>query len=271
MHRSCSVTVLEEGPFRELLQKDHNGWGCAGGFRSACRRADDPVESAGLPVARSEAARVAGNRSLLFRDHPNQWRSSDMTSLGCHAFGTRAGIRTAHRQSSGLRPRRPSAPVGPSRWPSAPLLPSPGSSAPPGPQLPGRRAAGRRPARLRGVLPGRRTKRRVERCAAPAEHGHHPDAHPYPDAAPSPTPTPTKIDVPSTGTGTFVTAHASGAKVGHGSHLLRYVVEVETGLDISPTQAANEIADILAAPRGWTHNGVSSFQLVGAGSPTTSR
>ncbi|WP_406337818.1 DUF3152 domain-containing protein [Streptomyces sp. NBC_01620] len=88
-----------------------------------------------------------------------------------------------------------------------------------------------------------------------------------PTPPPSPTPTPTKIDVPSTGTGTFVTADASGAKVGHGSHLLRYVVEVETGLDISPTQAANEIADILAAPRGWTHNGVSSFQLVGAGEP----
>lgn len=222
---------------------------------------------------RFPAGAPSGDRSLLFRDHPNQWRSSDLTSVSCHALGTRAGIRTAHRQSRGLRPRRPSAPVIPSWWPSAPLPPPPGPSAPPGPQLPGRRAAGRRPARLRGVLPGRRTKRRVERCAAPAAHGHHPhyDAHPSPDAAPSPTPTPTKIDVPSTGTGTFVTADASGAKVGHGSHLLRYVVEVETGLDISPTQAANEIADILAAPRGWTHNGVSSFQLVGAGSPTTSR
>ncbi|MGY5033915.1 DUF3152 domain-containing protein [Streptomyces sp. 900116325] len=84
---------------------------------------------------------------------------------------------------------------------------------------------------------------------------------------PTPTPTPTEIDVPSTGTGTFVTAGAGGAKVGHGSHLLRYVVEVETGLDIQPARAANEIADILAAPRGWTHNGVSSFRLVSAGEP----
>lgn len=88
-----------------------------------------------------------------------------------------------------------------------------------------------------------------------------------PKPTPTPTPTPTKIDVPSTGTGTFVTARASGAKVGRGSHLLRYVVQVETGLDIPPAQAANEIADILAAPRGWTHNGVSSFQLVSAGEP----
>ncbi|MFC8261407.1 DUF3152 domain-containing protein [Streptomyces sp. NPDC057291] len=90
---------------------------------------------------------------------------------------------------------------------------------------------------------------------------------PTPTPKPTPTPTPTRIDVPSTGTGTFVTARASGAKVGHGSHLLRYVVQVETGLDISPAQAAHEIADILAAPRGWTHNGVSSFQLVSAGEP----
>ncbi|MFF1833509.1 DUF3152 domain-containing protein [Streptomyces sp. NPDC058231] len=83
----------------------------------------------------------------------------------------------------------------------------------------------------------------------------------------TPTPTPTKIDVPSTGTGRFVTARASGAKVGHGTHLLRYAVEVEAGLDLSPAQAAEEIADILAAPRGWTHDGVSSFQLVSAGQP----
>ncbi|WP_326602289.1 DUF3152 domain-containing protein [Streptomyces sp. NBC_01800] len=94
-----------------------------------------------------------------------------------------------------------------------------------------------------------------------------PTPTPTPTPTRTPTPTPTRVDVPSTGTGTFVTARASGAKVGRGSHLLRYVVQVETGLDISPTQAANEIADILAAPRGWTHNGVSSFQLVSAGEP----
>ncbi|WP_327371420.1 DUF3152 domain-containing protein [Streptomyces sp. NBC_01217] len=88
-----------------------------------------------------------------------------------------------------------------------------------------------------------------------------------PTPTPTPTPSPTKIDVPETGPGTFVTAQASGAKVGHGSRPLRYVVDVETGLDISPNQAANEIADILAAPRGWTHNDAYSFQLVSAGQP----
>ncbi|MFJ5274808.1 DUF3152 domain-containing protein [Streptomyces sp. NPDC088358] len=84
---------------------------------------------------------------------------------------------------------------------------------------------------------------------------------------PSPTPTSTKIDVPSTGTGTFVAAHATGAKVGHGTRPLRYVVEVEGGIDISPTRAANEIAGILAAPRGWTRNEGFAFQLVSAGEP----
>jgi uncharacterized protein DUF3152 len=82
-----------------------------------------------------------------------------------------------------------------------------------------------------------------------------------------PTPSRARSEVPLKGSGRFVTAQASGAKVGHGKRLLRYAVEVESGLDISPTRAANEIAGILAARRGWIHNGVSSFQLVSAGQP----
>ncbi|WP_432173052.1 DUF3152 domain-containing protein [Streptomyces sp. Tue6028] len=88
-----------------------------------------------------------------------------------------------------------------------------------------------------------------------------------PTRTPTTTPTPTEIDVPSTGSGTFITAQARGARVGHGSRPLRYVVKVETGLDISPAQSADEIADILAAPRGWTRNPAHSFQLVSAGQP----
>ncbi|MEU3700348.1 DUF3152 domain-containing protein [Streptomyces griseoviridis] len=88
-----------------------------------------------------------------------------------------------------------------------------------------------------------------------------------PSPSPSPTASRTEIDVPPTGTGTFVTAQASGEKVGSGSRPVRYVVEVETGLDVSPSQAANEIAGILAAPRGWTHDPDNAFRLVGAGSP----
>ncbi|WP_340377950.1 DUF3152 domain-containing protein [Streptomyces sp. SS7] len=88
-----------------------------------------------------------------------------------------------------------------------------------------------------------------------------------PPSAPASPPASSGIDVPATGPGTFVTARAGGAKVGRGARPLRYVVQVETGIGISPDRAANEIADILGAPRGWTRNGVSSFQLVSAGQP----
>ncbi|MER7486902.1 DUF3152 domain-containing protein [Streptomyces sp. NPDC126497] len=108
---------------------------------------------------------------------------------------------------------------------------------------------------------------------APHPGGTHvtPAPTPTPSASPSRSPSPsasrTEIDVPPTGSGTFVTAQAGGEKVGSGSRPVRYVVEVETGLDVSPSRAANEIADILAAPRGWTHDPDNAFQLVGAGSP----
>ncbi|MDX3234197.1 DUF3152 domain-containing protein [Streptomyces sp. ME03-5709C] len=102
---------------------------------------------------------------------------------------------------------------------------------------------------------------RHQRSTAPAT--------PSPSTSPSPTatPSPTKIDVPATGSGTFVTAQAGGEKVGRGPRPLRYVVKVETGLDISPEEAAAEIADILASPRGWSHNPDFAFQLVGADAP----
>lgn len=103
---------------------------------------------------------------------------------------------------------------------------------------------------------------RHQRGTAPAPPS--PSTSPTPSPSPTPTPTPTKIDVPATGSGTFVTAQAGGEKVGRGPRPLRYVVKVETGLDISPEEAAAEIADILAAPRGWSHNPAFAFQLVGA-------
>ncbi|MFF7212959.1 DUF3152 domain-containing protein [Streptomyces sp. NPDC008238] len=104
-------------------------------------------------------------------------------------------------------------------------------------------------------------------------HSPSPTATPTPPPKPKPTkkptkkPTPARIGVPATGSGTFVTAQAGGVKVGRGPRPLRYVVKVETGLDVSPPQAADEIAGILAAPRGWTHNPAYAFQLVGAGQP----
>ncbi|WP_436737909.1 DUF3152 domain-containing protein [Streptomyces sp. BBFR102] len=88
-----------------------------------------------------------------------------------------------------------------------------------------------------------------------------------PTPSPSPTPSRTEIDVPPTGSGTFVSAGAGSAAVGSGSRPLRYVVQVETGLDVSPSRAAKEIAGILAAPRGWTQDPDVAFQLVGEGAP----
>ncbi|MEU9558226.1 DUF3152 domain-containing protein [Streptomyces fumanus] len=103
----------------------------------------------------------------------------------------------------------------------------------------------------------------------PHPRSTHATPTPAPSASPSPSPSASRTgtDVPPTGSGTFVTARASGETVGSGSRPVRYVVEVETGLDISPSQAANEIAGILAAPRGWTHDPDNAFRLVGAGSP----
>ncbi|WP_189930840.1 DUF3152 domain-containing protein [Streptomyces sulfonofaciens] len=104
-------------------------------------------------------------------------------------------------------------------------------------------------------------------AAAPAPAAsRHPAARraPHPSASPTP-PTPATTRIPETGPGTFVTAQADGATVGHGRTLLRYMVEIEKGIGIAPEQAANEIAGILAAPRGWTRNGVSSFRLVSSG------
>lgn len=69
------------------------------------------------------------------------------------------------------------------------------------------------------------------------------------------------VDVPASGPGTFTTAQAQGAKVGSGP-LRRYRVQVEDGIDVSASGAANEIQRILAHPRGWAAHGRGSFQLV---------
>ncbi|MEV5958660.1 DUF3152 domain-containing protein [Streptomyces sp. NPDC051987] len=119
--------------------------------------------------------------------------------------------------------------------------------------------------------------RSTARVPPPPAAAPSPEATPRRKAAPGPRTTPaaeatptataTGLDVPATGPGTFVTARAGGAKVGAGRRPLRYVVQVESGLGIAPSRAADEIARILAAPRGWTRDGVSAFQLVGAGEP----
>ncbi|MBM9507851.1 DUF3152 domain-containing protein [Actinacidiphila acididurans] len=104
-------------------------------------------------------------------------------------------------------------------------------------------------------------------AAAPTIRARRPTATPTPTSGETSDKTSADIDVPETGSGTFVTADAGGTKVGQGPHPLRYVVEIETGIDIAPTDAAKEIAGILAAPRGWTHDPDYAFQLVSAGAP----
>ncbi|MFI6346872.1 DUF3152 domain-containing protein [Streptomyces sp. NPDC050560] len=105
--------------------------------------------------------------------------------------------------------------------------------------------------------------------AAPTDDRHltlTPTPTPAPTSRPpAPSASPPGTPVPESGPGSFTSARASGAKVGSGPRPLRYRVEVEDGIDVSPSDAAHEIADILGAPRGWTRDGTSSFQLVSAG------
>ncbi|MFF4229046.1 DUF3152 domain-containing protein [Streptomyces sp. NPDC001820] len=75
---------------------------------------------------------------------------------------------------------------------------------------------------------------------------------------PSPRP---PVKVPASGPGTFTTAQASGRAAGSGPPR-RYRVQVEDGIDISAKDAAAEIEQILAHPRGWAAHGRGSFRLV---------
>ncbi|MET8486033.1 DUF3152 domain-containing protein [Streptomyces tendae] len=87
-----------------------------------------------------------------------------------------------------------------------------------------------------------------------------------PSTSPSASPSPSTIAIPATGPGTFVTAQADGTTVGTGSRVRRYKVLVEEGIDVRPSAAAAEIADVLADDRGWTRDGTNSFRLVSSGS-----
>ncbi|MFF0668427.1 DUF3152 domain-containing protein [Streptomyces tendae] len=93
-----------------------------------------------------------------------------------------------------------------------------------------------------------------------------PKSSPSPSASPSTSPSPSTIAIPATGPGTFVTAQADGTTVGTGSRVRRYKVLVEEGIDVRPSAAAAEIADVLADDRGWTRDGTNSFRLVSSGS-----
>ncbi|MFF9915124.1 DUF3152 domain-containing protein [Streptomyces sp. NPDC013457] len=79
---------------------------------------------------------------------------------------------------------------------------------------------------------------------------------------PKPSATPEKPKVPAKGSGSFTTARSSGDAVGTGGSLRRYRVQVEGGIDLSASQVATEIQQILDHPRGWAANGRGRFQLV---------
>ncbi|UCM90440.1 DUF3152 domain-containing protein [Streptomyces marincola] len=71
-------------------------------------------------------------------------------------------------------------------------------------------------------------------------------------------------ELPESGPGTFRVAPGGGEPVG-GPTLYRYQVQVEDGIDLDPDAAAAEVHAILSHERGWTQDGHSGFQLVGAG------
>jgi hypothetical protein len=101
----------------------------------------------------------------------------------------------------------------------------------------------------------------AEAPVAPAPPPAAPSAAP---ASPTPSPPagdrlPGASDVPASGPGTFTVARAGVTKSGKGEP---YRVEVEDGIGVDPDRAAEDIAAILADPRGWSHGGERTFRQV---------
>ncbi|MFD3971741.1 DUF3152 domain-containing protein [Streptomyces cyaneofuscatus] len=102
-----------------------------------------------------------------------------------------------------------------------------------------------------------------------APPSHPSTASPKPKLKPKPKPTPSSSaeddrpvrpsDVPASGPGTFTVARAGVTTSGTGEP---YRVEVEDGIGVDPDRAAEDIAAILADPRGWSHGGERSFRQV---------
>ncbi|MEV7166733.1 DUF3152 domain-containing protein [Streptomyces microflavus] len=101
----------------------------------------------------------------------------------------------------------------------------------------------------------------AEAPVAPAPPPATPSAAP---ASPTPSPPagerpPSASDVPASGPGTFTVARAGVTTSGKGEP---YRVEVEDGIGVDPDRAAEDIAAILADPRGWSHGGERTFRQV---------
>ncbi|WP_338059104.1 DUF3152 domain-containing protein [Streptomyces olivoreticuli] len=80
------------------------------------------------------------------------------------------------------------------------------------------------------------------------------------EQAGTPEPKATPTTIPSSGTGVFTRAKGQGSGKGGGEQLLRYQVEVENGIGITPGDAASEVDDILGHERGWTAEGKWKFR-----------
>ncbi|MFE7463962.1 DUF3152 domain-containing protein [Streptomyces sp. NPDC057499] len=66
-------------------------------------------------------------------------------------------------------------------------------------------------------------------------------------------------------TGTFTVARGGPAGSGGRGGSMAYRVEAEDGSGVDADRAADEIARILAAPRGWAHRGEHHFRRVSSG------
>ncbi|MFE7622791.1 DUF3152 domain-containing protein [Streptomyces sp. NPDC057509] len=101
----------------------------------------------------------------------------------------------------------------------------------------------------------------VRPSAAPSSPAAKPSDAAKPPPSPSPSPSRSTPRVPASGPGTFTVAGASGTSGGQNA----YRVEVEDGSGVDPDAAADLIAGILAAPRGWAHSGEHTFHRVASG------
>ncbi|MGC5567684.1 DUF3152 domain-containing protein [Streptomyces sp. FR-108] len=123
---------------------------------------------------------------------------------------------------------------------------------------------------------GRTSAAHVER-PAPQRTTESPQPEPEPDSdsdsesesesesdESSGSPGPSSTPLPPSGPGTFVTAPGGSGRVGKGTPL-RYRVEVEKGITLSPEDVAAQVEATLADPRGWTADGHSAFQRVSSG------
>ncbi|MFB8028439.1 MULTISPECIES: DUF3152 domain-containing protein [unclassified Streptomyces] len=90
---------------------------------------------------------------------------------------------------------------------------------------------------------------------SPAPSASSGSADPSPDAEEPVDPD----SVPVSGPGTFTVAHEGASSGGAGS---RYRVEVEDGIGVDPDRAAEDVAEILADPRGWSKGGSRTFRQV---------